>query len=122
MQSPDGSAMTYHMWMRPSGDGCAEYFDAGMMRMPESIPADHEAVAERFARANDDYSKILSQALADRLAEAFAEWMHERVRKELWAYAPDEDLSPADLIRESYRGIRPAFGSPKAWLSRQFSL
>jgi 5-methyltetrahydrofolate--homocysteine methyltransferase len=71
-----------------------------------------EAVAERFARANDDYSKILSQALADRLAEAFAEWMHERVRKELWAYAPNEDLSPADLIRESYRGIRPAPGYP----------
>jgi 5-methyltetrahydrofolate--homocysteine methyltransferase len=71
-----------------------------------------EAVAERFARANDDYSKILSQALADRLAEAFAERMHERVRREFWAYAPDEALTPADLIRESYRGIRPAPGYP----------
>ncbi|SDB39442.1 methionine synthase (B12-dependent) [Bauldia litoralis] len=71
-----------------------------------------EAIAERFSRANDDYSKILSQALADRLAEAFAERMHERVRKELWAYAPDENLTPAELIGEGYDGIRPAPGYP----------
>jgi 5-methyltetrahydrofolate--homocysteine methyltransferase len=70
------------------------------------------AVAERFARANDDYSKILSQALADRLAEALAERMHQRVRNELWAYAPDEDLACPDLIAEKYRGIRPAPGYP----------
>ncbi len=69
-------------------------------------------MAERFARANDDYSKILSQALADRLAEAFAERLHERVRREFWAYAPDEALSPQDLIREAYDGIRPAPGYP----------
>ncbi len=71
-----------------------------------------EAVAERFSRANDDYSKILSQALADRLAEAFAERLHERVRREYWGYAPDETLSPEDLIRERYAGIRPAPGYP----------
>ena len=71
-----------------------------------------EAVAERFARANDDYSKILSQALADRLAEAFAERMHELVRRELWGYAADEALSKEELIREGYRGIRPAPGYP----------
>ncbi len=71
-----------------------------------------EAIAERFSRANDDYSKILSQALADRLAEAFAERMHERVRREFWASAPDEDLTPEDLIRERYKGIRPAPGYP----------
>jgi len=71
-----------------------------------------EAVAERFARANDDYSKILSQALADRLAEAFAERMHQRVRREFWAYASDEAFTPAELIRESYQGIRPAPGYP----------
>ncbi|MEM7024404.1 MAG: methionine synthase, partial [Pseudomonadota bacterium] len=71
-----------------------------------------EAVAERFSRANDDYSKILSQALADRLAEAFAEHLHERVRREFWAYAPNETLSPEELIREAYRGIRPAPGYP----------
>jgi 5-methyltetrahydrofolate--homocysteine methyltransferase len=71
-----------------------------------------EVVAERFARANDDYSKILSQALADRLAEAFAERLHQRVRQELWGYAPAETLAPAELIREAYDGIRPAPGYP----------
>ena len=71
-----------------------------------------EAIAERFARANDDYSKILSQALADRLAEAFAERMHQRVRKEFWAYAAGETLSNAELIAEAYQGIRPAPGYP----------
>ncbi len=71
-----------------------------------------EVVAERFARANDDYSKILSQALADRLAEAFAERLHARVRREFWAYAPDEKFSAEELIREAYDGIRPAPGYP----------
>ncbi len=70
------------------------------------------AIAERFERANDDYSSILVKALADRFAEAFAERMHEKVRKEFWGYAPDEDLSPDDLIGEPYRGIRPAPGYP----------
>ena len=70
------------------------------------------AIAERFERANDDYSSILVKALADRFAEAFAERMHEYVRKELWAYAPDERFSPADLIGEPYAGIRPAPGYP----------
>ncbi|MCW5713283.1 MAG: methionine synthase [Bauldia sp.] len=71
-----------------------------------------DAVIERFARANDDYSKILSQSLADRLAEAFAERMHERVRKEFWGYAADEQLPMTDIIGEKYRGIRPAPGYP----------
>ena len=71
-----------------------------------------EAMAERFARANDDYSKILVKALADRLAEAFAEHMHARVRREFWGYAPDEALTPEDLIAERYDGIRPAPGYP----------
>ncbi len=69
-------------------------------------------IAERFERANDDYSSILVKALADRFAEAFAELMHERVRKEFWGYAPDEDLAPEELIGEPYRGIRPAPGYP----------
>ncbi len=71
-----------------------------------------DAVVERFDKAHDDYSKILAQALADRLAEAFAEYLHLRVRKELWGYAADEDLSAEALIREDYRGIRPAPGYP----------
>lgn len=70
------------------------------------------AIAERFERANDDYSSILVKALADRFAEAFAEAMHEKVRKELWGYGADEALSPDELIAETYRGIRPAPGYP----------
>jgi 5-methyltetrahydrofolate--homocysteine methyltransferase len=66
----------------------------------------------RFEAEKDDYSAILLRALADRLAEAFAERLHERVRKELWGYATDEELSNADLIGEKYRGIRPAPGYP----------
>ncbi|MDK1377065.1 MULTISPECIES: methionine synthase [unclassified Sinorhizobium] len=70
------------------------------------------AIAERFERANDDYSSIMVKALADRFAEAFAERMHEYVRKELWGYAPDEAFTPEDLIGEPYAGIRPAPGYP----------
>ncbi|HRO12241.1 MAG TPA: vitamin B12 dependent-methionine synthase activation domain-containing protein, partial [Amaricoccus sp.] len=70
------------------------------------------AIAERFERANDDYSSILVKALADRFAEAFAELMHERVRREFWGYAPDEGFTPEELIGEPYRGIRPAPGYP----------
>jgi len=65
-----------------------------------------------FERDHDDYSSILLKALADRLAEAFAERMHQRVRREFWGYAPDETLSNTDLIGEKYRGIRPAPGYP----------
>ena len=71
-----------------------------------------EAIAKRFERANDDYSSILVKALADRLAEAFAEAMHGRVRRELWPYAADEKFTPGELIAEPYRGIRPAPGYP----------
>ncbi len=69
-------------------------------------------IAERFERSNDDYSSILVKALADRFAEAFAERMHERVRKEFWGYAADEDLAAEQLILEDYAGIRPAPGYP----------
>jgi 5-methyltetrahydrofolate--homocysteine methyltransferase len=91
---------------------------------PEGVVADYiggfavtagigeASIAARFERANDDYSKILVKALADRLAEAFAELMHERVRREFWAYAPDETFTPEELIRETYQGIRPAPGYP----------
>ncbi len=70
------------------------------------------ALAERFERANDDYSSILVKALADRFAEAFAERMHQCVRTEFWGYAADETLSPDELIGEPYAGIRPAPGYP----------
>jgi len=71
-----------------------------------------DAAADRFKNANDDYSSILCKAMADRLAEAFAERMHARVRREFWAYAPDETLSNDELILEKYQGIRPAPGYP----------
>ena len=71
-----------------------------------------EAHLERFERDHDDYSSILLKALADRLAEAFAECLHERVRREFWGYAPDEALDNNALIGEQYRGIRPAPGYP----------
>ncbi len=69
-------------------------------------------LAERYARAGDDYNKILSQALADRLAEAFAEKLHQIVRTDLWGYASEEALSTEDVIAEKYQGIRPAPGYP----------
>jgi 5-methyltetrahydrofolate--homocysteine methyltransferase len=71
-----------------------------------------ETLASRFRADKDDYNAILLSALCDRLAEAFAEHMHERVRKEFWAYAPGEALTNEQLIAESYRGIRPAPGYP----------
>jgi 5-methyltetrahydrofolate--homocysteine methyltransferase len=74
--------------------------------------AEEERISEKFARDNDDYRSIMVKALADRFAEAFAERMHQLVRRDYWAYAPDETLSNEDLIREEYRGIRPAPGYP----------
>lgn len=65
-----------------------------------------------YEEANDDYNAIMVQALADRFAEAFSEYMHQRVRKEFWGYEPEEDLANEDLIKEKYRGIRPAPGYP----------
>ena len=71
-----------------------------------------DALVTGFERAHDDYSAILTKALADRLAQALAERMHERVRRELWGYAPDETLGNEALIKEEYQGIRPAPGYP----------
>ena len=92
----------------PVESGVADYIGAF------AVTAGHgeDEVAKRFVAAHDDYSAILSKALADRLAEAFAERLHERVRKEFWGYAPDEALSNDDMIAEKYRGIRPAPGYP----------
>ncbi|MBL8290177.1 MAG: B12-binding domain-containing protein, partial [Rubrivivax sp.] len=82
----------------------------GLFAVTAGIGADDKARA--FAAANDDYSAIMVKALADRLAEAFAERLHERVRKEFWGYAADEALANAELVAERYRGIRPAPGYP----------
>jgi len=69
-------------------------------------------IAKKFKDAGDDYSSIMATALADRLAEAFAEALHKKVRTELWGYAPDEATTTQDLIEEKYQGIRPAPGYP----------
>jgi 5-methyltetrahydrofolate--homocysteine methyltransferase len=95
-------------FIAPASSGVPDY--VGGFVVTAGIGED--AVADRFKNANDDYSSILCKALADRLAEAFAERMHQRVRKEFWGYAPDEALSSQELILEKYQGIRPAPGYP----------
>ncbi|MER2584179.1 MAG: methionine synthase [Candidatus Competibacter sp.] len=95
-------------WIAPCASGVADYL--GAFAITTGIGIDERIMA--FERAHDDYRAILLKALADRLAEAFAERLHERVRKEFWGYAADETLSNDDLIAEDYRGIRPAPGYP----------
>jgi len=95
-------------FVAPKETGFADY--VGSFAVTAGIG--EEEVARRFERANDDYSKIMIKALADRLAEGFAEVLHEKVRRELWAYAPGEKLSNEQLIAEDYAGIRPAPGYP----------
>ncbi len=89
-------------------EGVPDY--AGMFAVTAGIGADKRA--EAFEAAHDDYSAIMLKALADRLAEAFAECLHQRVRTDLWGYAAGESLSNEDLIAEKYQGIRPAPGYP----------
>ncbi|MHA7873763.1 MAG: vitamin B12 dependent-methionine synthase activation domain-containing protein, partial [Hyphococcus sp.] len=95
-------------FVAPEALGVADY--VGGFAVTAGIGED--AFAASFDRRDDNYSSILSKALADRLAEAFAEHLHERVRREFWGYAADETLSPDALIREEYQGIRPAPGYP----------
>jgi 5-methyltetrahydrofolate--homocysteine methyltransferase len=95
-------------FVAPSGSGVDDF--VGAFAVTAGIGVD-ERVA-RYERAHDDYSAILLKALADRLAEALAEYLHERVRVQHWAYAPDERLDNEGLIAERYRGIRPAPGYP----------
>jgi 5-methyltetrahydrofolate--homocysteine methyltransferase len=95
-------------FVAPKASGVPDYF--GAFAVTAGIGC--EARVKRFEADHDDYSAILLKALADRLAEAFAELMHERVRKEFWGYAPEEALTNEARIAEQYRGIRPAPGYP----------
>ncbi|MBM7423893.1 methionine synthase [Spongiibacter marinus] len=95
-------------YIAPEGSDVEDY--VGGFAVTTGIGA--EELAKRYEEANDDYSAIMVKALADRLAESFAEHMHLRVRKEFWPYAPEEDLDNEALIKEAYRGIRPAPGYP----------
>jgi len=95
-------------FIAPKDSGVTDYI--GMFAVTAGIGIEkHE---KRFEDAGDDYSSIMLKALADRLAESCAEYLHERVRKDLWGYAADEKLSNEQLIAEQYRGIRPAPGYP----------
>ena len=104
----DKSNLALADFIAPKDSGVADYI--GGFAVTAGIG--EEDVARRFERANDDYSKIMVKALADRLAEAFAEALHAKVRRELWGYAPDETLTNEQLIAEDYAGIRPAPGYP----------
>ena len=95
-------------FVAPADSGVADYVGGFVV----TAGIEEVAIAERFERANDDYSSILVKALADRFAEAFAERMHERVRTEFWGYAPQENFNGDELISEAYAGIRPAPGYP----------
>jgi 5-methyltetrahydrofolate--homocysteine methyltransferase len=95
-------------YVAPAGFDSADHF--GLFAVTAGLGIEQQL--QRFERDNDDYGAILLKSLADRLAEAMAEQVHERVRKELWGYAPEESLSKEDLIRERYQGIRPAPGYP----------
>jgi 5-methyltetrahydrofolate--homocysteine methyltransferase len=95
-------------FIAPKSSGIADYI--GMFAVTAGLGA--EKIEKRFEAAGDDYSSIMVKALADRLAEAFAEYMHERVRTDLWGYEPHEALSNEQLIKEAYVGIRPAPGYP----------
>ena len=95
-------------FVAPAEGGMADYVGGFAVTAGHGI----EAHLDRFAAQHDDYSAILLKALADRLAEAFAECLHKRVRREFWGYAADEGLSQEQLIKEDYRGIRPAPGYP----------
>jgi 5-methyltetrahydrofolate--homocysteine methyltransferase len=95
-------------YLAPLASGVRDYFGAFAVTAGIGI----EEHLGRFERAHDDYSAIMLKALADRLAEAAAEHFHERVRRELWGYAADEAMTNEQLLREEYRGIRPAPGYP----------
>ena len=95
-------------FVAPKGSGIADY--AGLFAVTAGLGVEKKEKA--FIDALDDYSAIMLKSLADRLAEAFAECLHQRVRTDLWGYAADESLSNEDMIAEKYRGIRPAPGYP----------
>ena len=105
-EKPNGPNYCLSDFVAPLANGKADYL--GAFAVTAGIGEDE--LAQAFIDKGDDYNGIMVKALADRLAEAFAEYLHEQVRKLYWAYAPEEQLSNDDLIREKYQGIRPAPG------------
>ncbi len=105
-QKPKGANYCLSDFVAPAGSGIKDYI--GAFAVTGGIGEDE--LAAQYDAQGDDYNAIMVKAVADRLAEAFAEYLHERVRKEFWGYAPDENLDNDALIREKYQGIRPAPG------------
>jgi len=95
-------------FVAPKNSGKADYIGAFAV----TGGLEEDALADEYEQQHDDYNKIMVKALADRLAEAFAEYLHQQVRRQYWGYAADENLSNEELIRENYQGIRPAPGYP----------
>jgi 5-methyltetrahydrofolate--homocysteine methyltransferase len=107
-EKPDGQYnLALADYVAPQSTGLRDYLGAFAVTAGIGV----EALCARFEKDHDDYNSIMAKALADRLAEAFAEWLHKQVRDE-WGYGKDEQFSREDLIRERYRGIRPAPGYP----------
>lgn len=103
-----GGSISLADFVAPKDSGVADYMGAFVTCAGFGV----EKIVERFNLDDDDYHAILTKALADRLAEAFTERLHERVRREFWGYAHEETLDNCDLIKEKYKGIRPAPGYP----------
>jgi 5-methyltetrahydrofolate--homocysteine methyltransferase len=95
-------------YVAPKASGIADYVGLFAVTAGEGL----EALVARYEGDHDDYQALLAKSLADRLAEAAAEWLHAEVRRHYWGYAPNEQLANAELIAEAYRGIRPAPGYP----------
>ncbi|MGI4870386.1 MAG: methionine synthase [Janthinobacterium lividum] len=107
-KAPGLPNVAFSDYLAPKETGRADYLGGFAVTAGLGI----EKLIEQYEADHDDYSSIMIKALADRLAEAFAERLHERVRQEFWGYAPSEQLSGEELIKETYRGIRPAPGYP----------
>jgi 5-methyltetrahydrofolate--homocysteine methyltransferase len=108
-QKPPGKAnQCLSDFIAPETSGLPDYLGAFAVTAGIGL----EKIVEQFEAHHDDYSAIMAKALADRLAEAAAEWLHEKIRKLAWGYASEENLHNSELIKESYQGIRPAPGYP----------
>ncbi|MBE3653148.1 methionine synthase [Vibrio navarrensis] len=107
-EKPKGANYCLSDYVAPKASGKKDWI--GAFAVTGGI--NERELADEFKAQGDDYNAIMIQAVADRLAEAFAEYLHEKVRQEIWGYAPDENLSNEELIREKYQGIRPAPGYP----------
>jgi 5-methyltetrahydrofolate--homocysteine methyltransferase len=105
---PESNYLCLADYVAPKDSGVADYFGGFAVTSGGGL----EEIVARFEKSNDDYGSIMAKALADRLAEAFAERLHQRIRKEFWGYAADEAMPISELPREKYRGIRPAPGYP----------